>query len=230
MWLEGPEVRILNFTIYGCTGGNNDSKALQKTDDLISIAEEECRAHPEARCIINGDFNADEGTIPTLSHMTETQGWTDCGAQADIWGGIPRQFTCRAGPNTKISRIDFVLVNEALFPAIRGFQVDCSCIYKTHQPMQLRLDAGSMTQESDRYRKTTSASKLIGIQIDRAIEEREIERWRKSEHLRCICCIAIWNKPLKPDEKGLPRQEQMDIQHPCGNSSAPVLRRHLSNT
>ena len=51
-WLKGPDVEILNFTVYGWTDGQNDLGALQRTDDLITIAEEECRRYPGAHCLI----------------------------------------------------------------------------------------------------------------------------------------------------------------------------------
>ena len=37
-----------------------------------------------------------------------------------------------------------------------------------HQPIQLRITAGELKQESDRYRKTTSASKLIEAKIEQS--------------------------------------------------------------
>ena len=162
-WLKGPEVSILNFSIYGWTDGEHDLEALQKTDDLVAIAEEECRRFPGAYCMISGDFNAHEDTIPSVRQMTTDYGWTDLGAKAEIWGGINRQHTCKAGPDAKASRIDFVLVNECLFPAIRGFQVDYCNMFKTHQPMQVRIDAGQLKEETMRYRKTSSASTMIDL-------------------------------------------------------------------
>ena len=170
-WLEGPEVTILVFNIYGWTGGDQKSQHLQRTDDLVCIAEEECCHHPGAFCLIVGDFNASEGKLPTLTQMVTENGWTDCGGKAVLWGGIANQTTCRAGPNTKTSRIDFVIANEAIFPAIKGFQVDYCDIFKKHQVMQLKLEAGMLKQQSDRYRKTTSASKLIGENINKIIAE-----------------------------------------------------------
>ena len=98
--------------------------------------------------------------------MIAKQGWTDLGTKADIWGGINRQVTCRAGPNAKPTRIDFVLANEAIFPAIKGFQVDYCNMFKTHHVMPVRIEAENLKQDVTRYRKTTSASKIIEKRIN----------------------------------------------------------------
>ena len=166
-WLKGPDTEILCFNCYGWSGGSQNTCKAQRTDDLISISEEECRHHPSAKCLIIGDFNATEGKLPTVDFLTTSKGWTDCGANASKWGGIDRQATCQANDNAKPSRIDFVLANEAILADIRGFQVDYCHDFKSHHPMQLKLEVGNTVQESDRYRKTPSASKLITEKIDK---------------------------------------------------------------
>ena len=108
--------------------------------------------------MIIGDVNASSRRIPKMVELIDEEGWTDCGKQAHMWGGISCQPTCRAGKHTRQSRIDYVLVNESMLPAMRVFQVDTADDFAKHQPMQVRIELGALKQESDRYRKTTSAS------------------------------------------------------------------------
>ena len=121
--------------------------------------------------MIVGDYNASSRRVPKMVQLIDEQGWTDCGHQAAIWGGVPCQPTCRAGTHTKQSRIDYVLVNTPLLPAVKGFQTDTCDDFHKHQPNQLKIDVGELKQEADRYRKTTSASKKIQDVIYEAIKK-----------------------------------------------------------
>ena len=62
-----------------------------------------------------------------------------------------------------------MLVNDVLLSAVKGYQVHASDEFLKHQTMQLRLDLGTLKQESDRYRKTTSASGLMKALIEKTI-------------------------------------------------------------
>ena len=74
-------------------------------------------------------------------------------------------MTCKASKISKATRSDRIFVNNLLFPAVRGFQVDTCDEYPAHQPLQLRLEAGALSSNVDKHRKTTSASKLFEQRI-----------------------------------------------------------------
>ena len=65
-WLECPNASILCFNIYGWTGADKCEEALQRTDDLLCIIDEEIGYHPGAHAMIVGEYNASSRRIPKM--------------------------------------------------------------------------------------------------------------------------------------------------------------------
>ena len=82
-------------------------------------------------------------------------------------GGTDNQYTCKASRVAEESRIDYIFVNRPLYPAVRGFQVDYCDEYSCHQPLQLRLDAGDLSTDITKVRKTTSAANSFEAKLDK---------------------------------------------------------------
>ena len=150
------------WNMYGWTGAGCSSpaaeEAAQRTDDVFQIIQEETSQHEGVLSLIAADVNGSTKDFPTLVNLEHTEQWSDLGSMASRWGGIDNQMTCKAGLLAKETRIDRIFVNTLLLPAVRGFQVDVCDEYSTHQPLQLRLEAGALESNVDKHRKTASAA------------------------------------------------------------------------
>ena len=114
---------LMYVIIYGHTGGRKDPKDAAATNTLLKIAHEELETQPKGPKVIAGDLNADPKNLPHLLSLVNNEGWTDLGAKANIWGGIPEEHTCM-GHNAKDStRNDYALVNSACLPLVKGVRV-----------------------------------------------------------------------------------------------------------
>ena len=164
-WCEVGTRTILIWNLYGWTGGATCEEAAQRSDDLFQIIKEETAQHEDVLSVIAADVNATDTDLPTLLNLTQTDQWIDVGAVASKWGGKDNEMTCKASKISKATRIDRIFVNNLLFPAVRGFQVDTCDEYPAHQPLQLRLEAGALSSNVDKHRKTTNASKLFEQRI-----------------------------------------------------------------
>lgn len=176
-WYEISGQPVLCWNLYGWTGANSTTKetvksleAAQRTDDCIQIIQEETAAYHGFLSMISADVNATIEDLPTLDQMISSKNWTDCGANSEWWGGTNHQYTCKANKISKESRIDLMLVNAPLLPAVRGFQIDYCDEFPAHQPLQLRLDTGVLTAEYQKARITTSAATLF----EKAMEEEQV--------------------------------------------------------
>lgn len=101
------------------------------------------------------------------------------------------QPTCKASEIALASRIDYIFVSPALLPAVRGFQVDHSDTFPTHQVLQLRLEVGPMGIDTGRFRKPVNlvakfdqcVNTLFGL--DSSLTEDE-HRKRQKQKLHVI--------------------------------------------
>ena len=64
--------------------------------------------------------------------LIKEHGWTDIGNDESKCNGKPGRATCHTNANANESRIDFILANSRLTPAIVNCYVDESSDYPTH--------------------------------------------------------------------------------------------------
>ena len=97
--------------------------------------------------LIMGDLNGNLAAFPTALALIKEHGWTDIGNDDHKCQGKPGRTTCYTKEEAKESRIDFVLANNRMTPAIVRCHVDESSDYevakvqrqgtaKTHQLFQ----------------------------------------------------------------------------------------------
>ena len=78
--------------------------------------------------------------------MLKEEGWTDIGNEHDKCEGSPGQYTCHANNKVKESRIDYVITNAILTPAVARCKVDHDADYPTHR--LCRLDMQQQTTKN----------------------------------------------------------------------------------
>ena len=148
--------------IYGETGGAENASAAQRTDDIIDAVREELKEHKDSPQCILGDFNAGLEDIPTLVELVEQEGWVDCGARADIWGGQNNQTTCKAPNANRETRRDYVIAGPEFARLIKSIRVEKENeVYPNHWPIVVEFQTDKIATDKKIYRKTTSAAQRL---------------------------------------------------------------------
>ena len=88
-------------------------------------------------------------------------------------GGID-EHTCNVNANCKASRRDFILVNDILFDAAKGYRVSKEDVSPTHRPIQVCLDLEKLRVEKRTLRKPMSAADAFEEKIERMVEEGKV--------------------------------------------------------
>ena len=89
---------------------------------------------PEPKLIM-GDLNGSLETFTIAMTFIKEHGWADIGNDEHKCQGNPGRATCYTKEEAKESRIDFILANSRMTPAIVKFYVDESSEYLTHRPL-----------------------------------------------------------------------------------------------
>ena len=73
-----------------------------------------------------GDLNGELESLPMIQHLIKDESWIDLGSQEQLCMGGINEPTCNINANCKASRRDFILVNDILFDAAKGYG-RCNC-------------------------------------------------------------------------------------------------------
>ena len=109
--------------VYGWTGGIKGSKAADRTNDLLATVVNEFDSQEVGPTMIVGDLNGDLERLPMIQHLLNDKGWVDLGSQDQLCMGTPSEATCNSNATCKDSRGDFILVNDILVDAAKGYRV-----------------------------------------------------------------------------------------------------------
>ena len=120
--------------VYGWTGAKKGTKLAARTDDILAIIEVQFEAMGPGPALILGDLNGDLESFPIAIALIKEHGWTDIGNDENKCQGRPGRATCQTNEDSKESRIDFILANDRMTPAISNCYVDDSSDYPTHRP------------------------------------------------------------------------------------------------
>ena len=168
------ESKTLTYVIiYGHTGGRIGPKEAAATNILIQIAHAEMEAQPKGPKVIAGDLNADPTNLPHLQDMVNDQGWTDLGAKANLWGGIPEEHTC-LGHNAKDStRNDYALANSHCLPLVKGLRVLHHECFLVHSVLQFKLEGSTVVTAYQAPKKPKSLYELL--------RNKCLEKWKEED-------------------------------------------------
>ena len=120
-----------------------------------------------------GDFNADRANLPLLKTMCQTDGWTDLGEQAQIWGGIPSEHTC-LGHNAKdYTRNDYALANSHCLPLVKGVRVLHHEGFQVHSVLQFKLEGSKVVTAYQAPKKPKSLYELL--------RSKCLEKWKDED-------------------------------------------------
>ena len=145
--------------------------AADRTNDLITIVQEQFSQLPEGPKLIAADLNGDTQNFGALSEMLLKQGWVDAGMDPKACKQGVGMPTCHTNGEAKESRIDFIFLNPQLAPALEDCMVDMEDLIKTHRPLIVKLRMGRIQTTARTLEKTTDYSELIAQKIQHGIDD-----------------------------------------------------------
>jgi hypothetical protein len=170
-------------TIYGWTGGKVGNKEASRTDDLLAIVRMQFAKLAPGPKIIGGDLNGCLDALPTIIDMIKEEGWTDVGNDAAKCRGCHGQPTCHANAEAKESRIDFVITNDRMTPAVTLCFVDNDADYPTHRPVVFDVATNKLETTTKELIKPTDFAVLFEEKVqDEVQKERQAEIEKNKLH------------------------------------------------
>ena len=103
------------------------------------------------------------------------------GNDATLCDGEPGQHTCHANADVKESRIDFILANDRLTPAVKSFRVNKETEYPTHRPIAITVLIKKLVTETNELQKTTNFAKLFEIKVQEEVAGKRVEADKAAE-------------------------------------------------
>ena len=131
--------------------------------------------------LICGDLNALQDALPTLHEMIIQEGWTDVGCDPRLCQGKPAQSTCHANANAKESRIDYVIANDRLYPAVNNFWFDQDANYPTHKPLCIEVKTKKLHSETNEMQRPTNFANLFEEKVMEEVAAQQVKDDKKSE-------------------------------------------------
>ena len=96
-------------------------------------------------------------------------------------GGI-NEPTCNINSDCKANRRDFVLINDILHDAAKGYRVSKEDVFPTHRPIQVSLDLAKLRTENRTLRKPTSAAEAFEERVERITKETKESKGEANEN------------------------------------------------
>lgn len=125
--------------VNGWTGTKKGSKDAARTDDILAILQTQFDAMEPGPKLIMEDLNCSLENFPTAMALIKEHGWTNIGNDDHNCQGKPGRTTCYTKEEAKESRIDFILANSMMTPAIVKCYVDEGSDYPTHRPLCIEV-------------------------------------------------------------------------------------------
>ena len=97
--------------------------------------------------------------------MCQVDGWIDAGEKAQMWGGISCEQTCLGHTAKQPTRNDYIIVNDACLPLVKGFRVLHQEGFLVHSVLQVKFEAGKVVTAYEEPKKPKS---IYGILRDKS--------------------------------------------------------------
>ena len=125
---------------------------------------------PSGPKLICGDLNGSLDAFPSIAEMIAEEGWTDIANDDVICGGRPGQYTCQANADVKESRLDYIITNAYLTPAVRAYRVDNDADYPTHRPAIIDVCTKKVQTTTKQLQKPTDVAKMFEEKVQGEVE------------------------------------------------------------
>ena len=118
-----------------------------------------------------GDLNGNLEAFPTAMALIKEHGWTDIGNDESKCHGKPGKATCKTNKDTSESRIDFILANNRMTPAITSCYVDDNSDYPTHRPLIIEVLTKLLEATSRELKKPTTFAWMFNQKFEKEVED-----------------------------------------------------------
>ena len=118
---------------------HHNRKSRNKTDELITAAQQEFDTTGIGPKIILCDFNTDVDSSPAMRKITNDQGWTDVASVPAPINTQQNQSTCKAHGVRAATRRDFILANDLAVPAITSCITDTQAAFDVHSSTAVQM-------------------------------------------------------------------------------------------
>ena len=162
--------------VYGWTGAKKGNSLAARTDDILAIIELQFEAMDPGPTLIMGDLNSSLEAFPTAMALIKEHGWTDIGNDDSKCNGKPGRATCHTNENANESRIDFILANSRMTPAMVSWYVDENSDYPTHRPLIIEVVTKLLAPTTKELHKPTNFAWMLKLKIDKEVEEAQTKR------------------------------------------------------
>ena len=147
-----------------------------RTDDILAIIELQLEAMDPGPKLIMGDLSSNLEAFPTAMALIKEHGWTDIGNDESKCNGKPGIATCHTNADADESRIDFILANSRLTPAIVNCYVDENSDFPTHRPLIIEVVTKLLEATIKELQKPTNFAWMLNQKIDKEVEEAQMKR------------------------------------------------------
>ena len=97
----------------------------------------------------------------------------DCGAVADVWGGVSGEMTCKAPNSNVATRRDYIFACPKFRDLIKAVRVEENDDIPTHRPLRMEIDLGRIAWEVQRYRKAPSAADMVEERVQKEVQDQK---------------------------------------------------------
>lgn len=147
-----------------------------RTDDILAIIELQFEGMEPGPKLIMGDFNGSLDAFPTAVALLKEHGWTDIGNDEGKCNGKPGRATCHTIANSNESRIDFILANSRMTPAIVSCCVDENNDFPTYRPLIIEVVAKILEVDIKELQKPTNFAWMLNHKIEEEVEKAQIQK------------------------------------------------------
>ena len=113
--------------------------------------------------------------FPTAMALITERGWTDISNDETKCQGKPGQATCKTNKDVAESRIDFILANNRMTPAITKCYVDDYSDFPTHRPLIIEIMTKLLENTSRELKKPTNFANMLNQKIEEEAEDAAVK-------------------------------------------------------
>lgn len=162
--------------IYGWAGARKGSGDAARTDDLIAIVQAQFDTMDPGHKLIMGNLNGNLDFFPTAMALINEHGWTDIDDDELRCQGKPGRATCYTEDEAKESRIDFIIANNRMTPALVKCYVDESSDYPTHRPLCIKVLTKLLEFNVKELRRPTNFASMMEQRIEEELAREANKR------------------------------------------------------
>eukprot|EP00664_Eupelagonemidae_sp_cell27_P006452 gene6452-7103_t len=128
-------------------------------------------------CLIAGDLQVEPERSAALQKAMAAGGWCDAAAEIAQLKGEELKRTCFPRRDSPGRRIDVILRNSVLAPALRGFEVQEEATMPTHRPVSAQLDLAAYGEARKRRKRPAKEQREEDVRATRKAVDASDAQW-----------------------------------------------------